>query len=185
MFFTRRYALTFVYLSSNLLLPPPPGIGSRIAFHLARMGAKVIMACRSMDRGEGARTKMTRELSTLAARTTLGGVVRAGTLEVRDVCYILRSISHFLPLIRFVFDYGVPRRPCVSNQCAPAHLLDVYIDLLITLFQCVLTSICSCPCIRDVMRKSASKCVLLFFWVGPVGENFRLVGDGAIYVTST
>ncbi|CAN0586204.1 unnamed protein product, partial [Laminaria digitata] len=40
----------------------PPGIGSRTAFHLAQMGAKVIMACRSVERGESARVIMEQEI---------------------------------------------------------------------------------------------------------------------------
>lgn len=48
------------------------------------MGAKVIMACRSIERGEGARTKMEEELAALGAATTQSSssVVGAGTLEV-------------------------------------------------------------------------------------------------------
>ncbi|CAM9660227.1 unnamed protein product, partial [Hapterophycus canaliculatus] len=58
------------------------GIGGRTAFHLARMGAKVIMACRSVERGEKARAKMTKELATFEA----GGAPssgKQGTLEVK------------------------------------------------------------------------------------------------------
>lgn len=40
----------------------PAGIGNRTALHLARMGAKVIMACRSVQRGEEARAKMEKEI---------------------------------------------------------------------------------------------------------------------------
>ncbi|CAM9882037.1 unnamed protein product, partial [Hapterophycus canaliculatus] len=38
------------------------GIGSRTAFHLAKAGARVIMACRSFERGEEARQKLEKEL---------------------------------------------------------------------------------------------------------------------------
>ncbi|CAN0057163.1 unnamed protein product [Ascophyllum nodosum] len=38
------------------------GIGCRTALNLARLGAKVIMACRSVERGEEARAKMEAEL---------------------------------------------------------------------------------------------------------------------------
>eukprot|EP00903_Cladosiphon_okamuranus_P008357 g8037.t1 len=63
------------------------GIGSRTAFHLARMGAKVIMACRSVERAEKARAKMQQELANLGSGKSRT-VVRAGTLEVMvvDLC---------------------------------------------------------------------------------------------------
>eukprot|EP00752_Nemacystus_decipiens_P012085 g10715.t1 len=63
------------------------GIGSRTAFHLARMGAKVIMACRSVERGEAARAKLQQELATLSSAKTSSAVL-PGTLEVMecDLC---------------------------------------------------------------------------------------------------
>lgn len=42
------------------------------------------MACRSVKRGEEARAKMQKELATSAAAEK-SGVVRVGTLEVKDV----------------------------------------------------------------------------------------------------
>ncbi len=38
------------------------GIGKRTAFNLAKMGAKVIMACRSLERGEEARQELEGEM---------------------------------------------------------------------------------------------------------------------------
>lgn len=38
------------------------GIGKRTALHLARMGAKVIMACRSVQKGEDARAELEQEI---------------------------------------------------------------------------------------------------------------------------
>lgn len=66
-------------------LRPTAGVGSRTAFHLARMGAKVIMACRSVERGEMARAKMEQELAILRSGTgKTSRAVRAGTLEVQQ-----------------------------------------------------------------------------------------------------
>lgn len=45
------------------------------------MGAKVVMACRSTERGEAKRTKLEKELAALVA-AKISGVVGAGTLEV-------------------------------------------------------------------------------------------------------
>lgn len=61
------------------------GIGSRTAFHLARMGAKVIMACRSVERGEAARAKLQQELAATVGSGKTPSAVRAGTLEVRTL----------------------------------------------------------------------------------------------------
>ncbi|CAM9996016.1 unnamed protein product [Ascophyllum nodosum] len=61
------------------------GIGNRTAFHLARMGAKVIMACRSIERGEAARAKIEEEIRFAWRRRTnpgISGAQAAGTLEV-------------------------------------------------------------------------------------------------------
>lgn len=38
------------------------GIGKRTAFHLARMGGRVIMACRSLERGEKSRQELEEEI---------------------------------------------------------------------------------------------------------------------------
>lgn len=48
--------------SFQFLLIRMAGIGRRTAFHLARMGAKVIMACRSVQKGEEACTELEQEL---------------------------------------------------------------------------------------------------------------------------
>lgn len=48
--------------TSNALIRLQTGIGKRTALHLARMGAKVIMACRSVERGEAARINMEEEI---------------------------------------------------------------------------------------------------------------------------
>ncbi|CAN0249928.1 unnamed protein product [Pylaiella littoralis] len=71
------------------------GIGARTAFHLARMGAKVVMACRSTERGEAKRTKLEKELAALVA-AKISGAVGAGTLEVMecDLCN-LSSVRAF------------------------------------------------------------------------------------------
>ncbi|CAN0078684.1 unnamed protein product [Scytosiphon promiscuus] len=71
------------------------GIGGRTAFHLAKMGAKVVMACRSVERGEKARAQMTQELAMLGEERGPEGV-KPGMLEVMacDLCD-LESVRAF------------------------------------------------------------------------------------------
>ncbi|CAN0078618.1 unnamed protein product, partial [Scytosiphon promiscuus] len=60
------------------------GIGSRTALHLAKAGARVIMACRSLERGEEARQKLEKEMreSPSSVAGTDGCGTGQGTLEV-------------------------------------------------------------------------------------------------------
>ncbi|CAB1117181.1 unnamed protein product [Ectocarpus sp. CCAP 1310/34] len=61
------------------------GIGNRTAFNLAKAGAKVIMACRSLERGESARQQLEEEMRETLSKVEGGGGAfgtRQGTLEV-------------------------------------------------------------------------------------------------------
>lgn len=44
------------------------GIGSRTALHLAKMGATVVMACRSVQKGEEARAALEKEMRSVLPR---------------------------------------------------------------------------------------------------------------------
>lgn len=53
---------TEILLYRTQRVPLLSGIGKRTAYNLARMGAKVIMACRSLERGEKARQELEEEM---------------------------------------------------------------------------------------------------------------------------
>lgn len=57
---TRSDSETLLFRAQRV--PPHSGIGKRTAYNLARMGAKVVMACRSLERGEKARQELEEEM---------------------------------------------------------------------------------------------------------------------------
>lgn len=57
-----RPVLTNVSRAKHVFFITVSGIGSRTALHLAKMGATVVMACRSVEKGEEARVALEKEI---------------------------------------------------------------------------------------------------------------------------
>jgi NAD(P)-dependent dehydrogenase (short-subunit alcohol dehydrogenase family) len=74
-----------------------PGIGKRTAFHLAKMGCTVIMACRSKERAEAAKSDLVSELHS--------GGISSPKLEFMalDLCDTL-SVRHFVKAFKAKYD---------------------------------------------------------------------------------